>query len=221
MAGRPKARSLGLFYALLIGFAVLGATMCASAETSDMFRFDIPAQPLAGALDTFSAVTGIDVYYDASLAAGVRSAALEGTLRPDDALRSMLTGSGITAQMTSARSLTLRRIAPDLAGADDVQPYFAAVQAKVTRLLCGHANTQPGETDLLFKLWISRLGLIEKIELMQSVPDDRRGSVVSATLRGASLGMPPAGLHSPLVLAVLARNKGDLDICANRGIGSN
>jgi iron complex outermembrane receptor protein len=57
--------------------------------------FDIPAQPLADALDRFTAITGWQLGYASDLAKGLTSTGITGTMSAEDALTRLLTGTGL------------------------------------------------------------------------------------------------------------------------------
>jgi iron complex outermembrane receptor protein len=82
-----------------------GTQQRAAAET---YRFDIAAQPLADALNAFSAVTGWEVGYAADTGRGVTTAAVEGSYTPADALQRLLAGTGLVWDKTGAQAVTLR-----------------------------------------------------------------------------------------------------------------
>jgi hypothetical protein len=49
------------------------------AKSTPEFQLDIPSQPLAGALRAYGEVTGLEVFYDGSLAVGRNSRPVKGT----------------------------------------------------------------------------------------------------------------------------------------------
>lgn len=55
-------------------------------------QFDMPAQPLAAALESFMAAAKVAVFVDSATISGRRSAALQGSFSPEGALRSLLVG---------------------------------------------------------------------------------------------------------------------------------
>lgn len=57
--------------------------------------FDIPAQPLAGALAAFGQQSGMQVSVSADVAQGVASRGVSGTMTPIEALDRLLAGTGI------------------------------------------------------------------------------------------------------------------------------
>lgn len=71
--------------------------------------FDIPAQPLGSALNTFAARTGWQVSVPTDLASGVTSTAVSGSHTPERALETMLTGTGLTYRVADQGAVTIER----------------------------------------------------------------------------------------------------------------
>jgi len=84
-------------------------------------QFDIPAQPLAAALDSFARSSGWQVGYPAALAQGKTAPALRGSFTPTDALARLLNGTGLTYRATGANTVTLVE-APQGSGATVLPP---------------------------------------------------------------------------------------------------
>ncbi len=87
-----------LFSANLTSDRALGAERMASSATT---KFSIPAQPLRGALDAFSAETNIQVLYDSNLAMGRTSGAVVGDMSSEAALVQLLAGTGLQVRFTN------------------------------------------------------------------------------------------------------------------------
>ncbi len=69
--------------------------------------FDIPAQSLASALNTFAETSGLQVSYPAELAQGRSSSSVTGMQTPEAALGLLLGGTGLTHRFTDAVTITL------------------------------------------------------------------------------------------------------------------
>jgi hypothetical protein len=69
--------------------------------------FDIPGQILADALYAYSAATGIEILVPQQMIAQLRSAAIVGMFTPEDALHSLLAGTGLAPRYTGANAFTL------------------------------------------------------------------------------------------------------------------
>lgn len=94
---RPLGRA-GLAFALAL------ALQAAQAQTAN---FDIPAQPLARALDLFARQAGLQLVYDPALARERQAPALHGERELGPALDELLRGSGLDASIDGG-TLSLR-----------------------------------------------------------------------------------------------------------------
>jgi iron complex outermembrane receptor protein len=79
---------------------------------SGLRTFDIPAQPLASALNAFGRQAGLQASVDAAIVRGVQAPAVSGTMTPEQALRILLSGTGIQARFTADGGVMLTK-APD------------------------------------------------------------------------------------------------------------
>lgn len=200
----------------MLGFGLTLLSCATFAQTKPPVEFAIAAQPLAAALDVYSATSGLELFYDGELAIGRRSRAVEGLFAPDIALRELLVGSGLVARATGPNSFTIAPISPSLAANSAYQSYFAAVQTRVSQVLCARAGTHPGDTDLLIQLWIASSGTVQRAQLLDARADRVRESAFGAALRGVPIGAsPPAGLPQPITMAILARANGEATGCVS------
>ncbi|OCW58370.1 hypothetical protein AWJ14_13650 [Hoeflea olei] len=109
---------------LMAGTAVIAVSagdrvMAQSAAASEA-NLNIPAQPLASALIAFSRQTGVEVFVASQDAAGKRSTAVSGALRPEAALQHLLSGAGLSYSFTNPTTVTISdRIAAAHAPAAD------------------------------------------------------------------------------------------------------
>lgn len=107
--------TLSLRAGLLLGTAVVfgGFALPALAQQQAaqsrpaQQQYDLPAQPLGSALESFARLSGWQVGYPAALTAGKAAPALEGRLAPAEALSRLLGGSGLTYRMTGPGTVTL------------------------------------------------------------------------------------------------------------------
>lgn len=81
------------------------------AQTTEMRRFSIEAQPLAAALDRFSEQSGVSFAYKTSDLSGLRSPGVTGSYSSAEALQRLLTGTGVTFSFTAPKTVTLERSA--------------------------------------------------------------------------------------------------------------
>ncbi|MFT3763136.1 MAG: TonB-dependent receptor plug domain-containing protein [Pseudoxanthomonas sp.] len=84
--------------AIAIGLAVLPVSAVFAQQPTSAAQtqsFDIPAQPLSGAIRQYSRQTGLRVAYDSALGKGVRSSAVDGEYDAQAALQRLLQGTGL------------------------------------------------------------------------------------------------------------------------------
>ena len=102
-----------LVLALSLGCAgalpLLPAPACAQAATR---HYDLPAQPLAQALDAYSRLTGVDLVMATALPAGHVAPALQGDFDDAQALTRLLAGSPLRPRFIDARHATLEPAPP-------------------------------------------------------------------------------------------------------------
>lgn len=210
-----QSRSVRLCRALLVGVGLALPSYDAVSQTRGPTQFAIAAQPLAAALDTYSVISGLELYYDGNLAVGRRSHAVEGRLLPDVALRELLLGSGLVARATGPNSFTITPGPASRPASAIHQSYFATIQARVSQVLCAHAETRPGRADVLLQLWIASTGTVQRAQWLDAPDSNKREDAFAVALRGVSIGAaPPAELPQPITMAIFARTNGEPTGCA-------
>ncbi len=97
--------------ALCLGLALpLPAAMAQAGAPVPVVRFDIAAQPLAGALDQFARQAGLQLVFQPGLAAQRQAPAMRGELPLRQALDALLEGSGLYGQVRDG-TLTVQQSA--------------------------------------------------------------------------------------------------------------
>jgi hypothetical protein len=189
--------------------------------------FDIPAQPLAEALDAFSVATGMAGLVDQRLVAEQRSAPVKGLLTADQALRIMLAGTNLSIRYTGGAAFILRpadnaiqsgpaaRTASVPTGIR--QTYFSDLQDSLNRLLCRRRESQPGDYRLGLQLWIGANGMVQASHLLDSTGDRRRDAVITDLLASATLASPPTDLPQPVTVVLLPHAAEQPQNCAEPG----
>lgn len=171
--------------------------------------FHIPAQPLESALNAYGEATRIQIFVDARLVAGVRSAALSGTLTPEMALRTMLAGTGLVARVIDGQGVTLESLPAARPSASNkvsastarFDRYSGAVQRALRTALCRNAETAPGTYRTIVRFWVDVSGMVTRSELVTSTGDAARDIALSTVLRNLEIGAaPPADLPQPVTL---------------------
>ena len=219
---RMWQRFLGLVIGTLVAGNIQTVTMAASLEsvrTPAAVDFDIGSQPLVSALDAYSAATGLQVVYDATLAGGRRAQAVKGSMTPDMALQLLLEGTGLVAVYAAANAFTIvpAATAPQTASMRGFMPYLAAVQSSVEEAFCRSALTAPGGYRIKFKFWIGHAGEVLQPQLLGSTDDSARDQAIAAVLRAVVIGRPPPpDMPQPVMMAVSPRPPSETGDCAAR-----
>ncbi len=100
-------------FQLLIASTVLGTAMASAPRQVDAQQgeqavsFDIPAQPLAAALSAFMRTSDWDVAFTSDAVTARRSTAVVGRMSSEQALRTLLSGTGVSLRMAGAKSAAL------------------------------------------------------------------------------------------------------------------
>ncbi len=107
-----RGAKAGLRAALLAGTAIamspaIPAMVSAARAQSAERTISVPAGPLTPALNSLAAQTGLQILFDASVAAGKRTAGVSGTLTPEKALNAVLAGTNVNARFAGSNRVTL------------------------------------------------------------------------------------------------------------------
>ncbi len=184
---------------------------------SQRILFDLPAQPLAVALTAYGEVTGLSVLVAAGLTVNRQSAAVEGLFTPAQALRLLLTDSGLTARYTSNTAFTLIPTPPhdniaaparETGAASPAQRaglYVARIQRVIGRLLCELQPDKLGRYRVALQLWIDASGQIYRVHLLNSPGVAAWGGTVRAVIERQIIEPPPPGFQQPITLLLRMR----------------
>jgi hypothetical protein len=171
-------------------------------------RFNIPAQPLAVALEQFMETANVSVVVDSSVIAGRTSATLRGQFSPEGGLRSLLTGTGLDPRPIGSRAYTLDPL-PHTDAAQSLPRftnYAMAIQQAVTNALCQRDETRPTHYRAVMRLWLSPGGAVTHVQLGGSTGSSGLDMAIENALAHINIGAPvPAGLPQPVKLAILPR----------------
>lgn len=191
--------------------------------------FDIPQQPLAQALDSFSATTGVVGLYQARLATGRVSKPVAGQYTPVAALALLLDDTGLAAEYAAADAFVLvpahggappGRAAGSVARAAIAQQdmtqrgYSALLQARITDALCASKATLPGDYRIALNFRVGLTGDIEQFGLLGSSGDHRRDEAIVTALHALAIGrVAPAHMAQPFTMVVLPTSSGGTVEC--------
>jgi hypothetical protein len=168
--------------------------------------FNLPAQPLSRALMAYSAVTGLEVFYNAALAEKQHSAEVVGVMTPSIALQILLRGTGYVARATGPGAFTImatpRETAASAAAAaiarKRYEPYFAAIQARISDALCRKAEVAAARRELLFQFWVAPTGAVLRAQVIGDDGEPADDQTYAAAIRGLALAAPPAEMPQPI-----------------------
>lgn len=242
---RPSSSALALTVYLVVyavfGSVWAGAQAQSQAPAAGTIRFGISAQPLGQALDAYEHIARQDVLIDGNLLAGRTSAPVEGEYSRSDALRRLLSGTGLEAHFTGANAAVvvlssspegssgLSSQAPSEAGApvgmfaSDIDgvgghvAYAELVQSRLTDALCQSAETRPGAYRMVVQLNIDASGAV--IDSKVAGPSDpQRKAAVARIASSLVLGEgPPAGLGQPITILLRPLGNGVAPGCPQAG----
>ena len=186
--------------------------------------FNIPQQPLAKALDSFSATTGVVGLYQARLAIGRMSKPVSGQYPPVVALALLLNDTGLEARYAAATAFVLvpadggaplTQAAGSVARAAIAQQdmtqrgYSALLQARINDALCAGTATRPGDYRVALNFRVGPAGDIQQFDLLGSSGDAQRDEAIAQALRTLAIGRPaPAHMPQPFTMVVLPTSSG-------------
>lgn len=189
------------------------------------FEFDLPAQPLALALDRFADLTGRAALFSSTLVAGRTSSAVRGHLAPLAALQALLQGTGLEAEEVSAgrvAALVLKPAgpsspAPVAASRAGQENYDSLIQARVWEALCAAPLTAQGGYRSLLRFRIDAAGRVQRAQLLGGSGDARRDLLLVEALERVRIGRaPPPQMPQPVIMLILPE-QGGTPACASRG----
>ncbi len=233
-AGHP-CRRRWLFLLLLLSISwTPAATLAQDADAAHtQYTFDVPAQPLPEALQSYGEITGVAVLIDARLLGGLRSTAVLGRYARRDALQRMLTGTGLIPHFVENGAFTLVPVG-SVVDADDALPDTTPVitpslpeptrqrgarviQRSLEQALCSAALTRPGAYRASLRFWLTDADRrIRAPELLDSTGDTQRDAAILRRLRDLPLPGLPADLPQPITLLLLPETPGATPPCRSR-----
>ncbi|BCA56610.1 Ferrichrome-iron receptor [Nitrospira sp. KM1] len=118
------ARMLVVVFAMtcVMGHAAAAEGQTETALDQQKVDFNIPQQPLSSALHVFAGNTGWEVSSPADLTEGKVSHGIAGAATPEDGLKALLAGTGLTYRIIGLKTVTIERetssgIVPGIVGA--------------------------------------------------------------------------------------------------------
>jgi hypothetical protein len=192
--------------------ACMSSADAAEGGHGSTVQFDIPAQPLATALEGFMAAAKVAIIVDSAVIAGRTSVPLQGPFSPDGALRVLLGGTGLDPRPigTGAYTLVLSPRPAAVRSPPRFIQYAAAIQQVVTTALCRQDETRPTHYRMLMRLWLSPAGMVTRVELSSTTGNPSLDMAIGDALKHIDVGAPtPSGLPQPVKLAVMPHTAND------------
>ncbi len=123
----------------LLGALVFGITSPAARAAGVSRHFDIPAEPLAAALDEFARDADVTLLFSSGLVAHARTAGVQGELAVPPALGRLLAGTGLAFRQVSPSAIAI--VESPGGGRRGVLNRLAGLLARTGRVLGGRART--------------------------------------------------------------------------------
>ncbi|NVO13586.1 MAG: TonB-dependent outer membrane receptor [Rhodoplanes sp.] len=180
-----------------------------TAPTSAPIAFNIPSQPLGDALNRYVEATGLDALYDTSLAAGRVSGDVRGVFAADEALKKLLSGTGLTVEFVAATTFVLLPAPADQqavqqARSPEHRRYYGLIQAGITDALCRSRGARPGRYRFTAVLWIASDGAVRRSRRIGSTGTPDADQRIDAALRNVRFNEPPpTGFLQPVLILIV------------------
>jgi hypothetical protein len=226
--GRLVVSALVVMLGMVMG-AMAQATPEGATTADRPIFFDIPSQPLASALESYSSATGREVLYNADLIRDHKSRSLADVLNPDTALERLLDGTGLSPHYLADRSFVLlptpEATPPDRAEVSPalIDRYYALIQDSLRKALCTNDRARPGGYRVAALLWIGASGTVVHHERLDALSARDAGAAIQTnegidqTLDHLAIGEPPpAGFAQPVTIAVVPQADGVTMGCSSR-----
>ena len=176
-------------------------------------QFDVPAQSLDAALESYMQVTGFQVLYESALTADRFSSEVKGRFKASQALNKMLVGTRLAVRITTEGAFTVLPVSivrPDAAERRQIINYdvfLGNAQNRIITALCKEAATRPGTYRAALQFSIDQSGLVSDASLLDTTGDQTRDQALTSSLRGLVIGQaPPADMPQPITMLVIARS---------------
>jgi len=205
----------------MLGAVGRSAAEVATAETP--IEFNIPAQPLRTALIRYGDDTGRDAVYDTDIAADRVSGEVHGVLTPDEALRMLLTGTGLTAQFVTERTFALLPLpsnpeALQRTRSPEHRRYYGLIQTSLADALCRSGSARPDRYRFAATMWIASDGAVRRSQRIGATATAEMDRQIDVALRSVRVDEPPpAGFLQPVLILIVPNGSGVTRACADAG----
>lgn len=208
-------------------------TSASTSAPGDRISFEIPAQPLASALQAYGVRTGLQIMYESRSATGLQSRAVTGEFSREAALELLLSGTGLRVRYATPTAITLARgTGLDLPPPDPLleanlsigelrirasketdpaalQHYAESVQIDIQAALRKDPRTGSGNYTARLELWIDAAHTIRKARFVRSTGDEARDAAVTAVLLGlrTTSRFAPANIPMPIRIGIVVKSQ--------------
>jgi hypothetical protein len=206
---RPASWACALAVAGMV--AATGGAAAQTKPANAPIEFNIPSQPLNAALGRYGDATGREGLYDATLTAGRLSGEVRGAFAPDEALRRLLSGTGLAVEFVDESTFVLLpasaaagQQANQQARSPEHQRYYGLVQASLLDTFCRSHSVRPGGYRFAAAFWIAPDGVVSRSQRIGSSGDLDADRQIDAALRSVRVGEPPpVGFAQPVLMLIV------------------
>ncbi|MEW6438342.1 MAG: secretin and TonB N-terminal domain-containing protein [Pseudomonadota bacterium] len=192
------------------GSATIFETQDVKAPPGLRMNFDLPAQPLAAALEAYGAASGRQVVYEGGLAMGRQSTAVKGIFTPEEALRRLLAGTGLDPRYMAADGFVLvlkpirhRNFLITTTPRATLNQFYGLIQAGLRRSVCADARAWSGGYRVAVGVWIGTTGVVTHAALLDTTGNSGLDAAIERDVNGARINAaPPAGFAQPVVMVI-------------------
>lgn len=178
LANRLSPLAMALHLMLTAGLA-LGPLQAAQAQTAVMVRADVPAGPLADALNRFALQAGVAIVMDANAIKGLHSPGLKGSVDVEEGFNRLLQGTGYNIDKVAA-GYTLR-----------AAPVVKMATLPIVEVRARLQGEPLEDQDAVKRRMASTSPIVIVDRAQMAVLGDKRVSDVAGRLPGTFAGGPP------------------------------
>jgi hypothetical protein len=217
----PSHLENAAFVVVVLGLlmAAPGAAVAASDpaaaphQAATQWQIDMPPQSVDEAIYQLGVVTDVQIFADGQVVAGRRARSISGAYTAEDALKTVLAGTGLVVRATGMGSLLVTEALSGPKSEELRRHYSTELQRRVVKSLCAAADPGIGNYRLALRMWITEQGRPERVDLLSSTGDRDRDLRIRDVLLGISASKPPEGLPQPVIMVILPRSSQDSGDC--------
>jgi hypothetical protein len=195
------------FVTLLVAVLAILSLGSPVSALSGVRSYDIQAQTLVAALAEFADQAGMAALVDAEVARDKTSSMVKGRLVPQDALRILLAGTGLSFRRVNDAAFavgpnTSEPAADGLSesrGNGAYDGYFARIQDQTERSLCKSPRIHVDGGRGVVQVWVGAAGAVDAVHVVTPLDVERRVALSERIMR-IRVAPPPAGLPQPLTM---------------------